>query len=97
MSRNQKIDKEERAYYKNEISGTVPPSVTNDELWQARKIKESIIHPDFNTPIPAIGRMSAFVPTNIPICAILIWPTNNHRFILGWWIRVGDKKEECRG
>ena len=33
-------------------------------------------------PIPAIGRMSAFAPANIPICALLLWPTNNTAFII---------------
>jgi hypothetical protein len=63
--------------------GTLPQGVTDEQLWQARKVKESIIHPDFNKPIPAIGRMSMFAPANIPICTLLIWPTNNPAIIIG--------------
>ena len=57
--------------------------MTDAELWEARKIKESIIHPDFNVPIPWYARMSAFTPANIPICGLLLWPTNNPVVIVG--------------
>lgn len=43
-------------------------SVSNvpvDELYAAKKLKDSMVHPDTGDVIPAIGRMSAFVPANL--------------------------------
>ena len=63
--------------------GSLPAGTTDADLWHARKIKEAIIHPDFNKPIPAIARMASFAPASVPICALLLWPTNNSAFIIG--------------
>ncbi|KAJ7327338.1 hypothetical protein JRQ81_017097 [Phrynocephalus forsythii] len=38
--------------------GTLPPGVTNKELWRAQKIKQAIIHPDTNETIFMPFRMS---------------------------------------
>ncbi|XP_027557721.1 sideroflexin-5 [Neopelma chrysocephalum] len=42
--------------------GTLPPGVTNKELWGAQKIKQAIIHPDTNETIFMPFRMSGNVP-----------------------------------
>uniref|UniRef100_A0A671NNH1 Sideroflexin-5-like n=1 Tax=Sinocyclocheilus anshuiensis TaxID=1608454 RepID=A0A671NNH1_9TELE len=39
-------------------NGTLPPSVTNVQLWEAQKIKQAIIHPDTGEKIPMPFRMS---------------------------------------
>uniref|UniRef100_A0A8C0FT83 Sideroflexin 5 n=2 Tax=Telluraves TaxID=3073808 RepID=A0A8C0FT83_BUBBB len=41
--------------------GTLPPGVTNKELWGAQKIKQAIIHPDTNETIFMPFRMSGIV------------------------------------
>ncbi|NXF38797.1 SFXN5 protein, partial [Nyctibius bracteatus] len=41
--------------------GTLPPGVTNKELWGAQKIKQAIIHPDTNETIFMPFRMSGMV------------------------------------
>lgn len=53
------------------LTPTLTPTttVTDKDLWEARRIKEAIIHPDTHEKIPALFRMSAFVPANIPIIA----------------------------
>ena len=40
---------------------------TDAELWNARNIIESMEHPQTKQIINPIGRMSCFVPANIPI------------------------------
>ena len=40
---------------------------TDVELWNARNIIESMEHPQTKQIINPIGRMSCFVPANIPI------------------------------
>jgi len=41
--------------------------VTQEQIWNARKIKDACVHPDTGEIIFAPVRFSAFVPTNIPL------------------------------
>ncbi len=52
----------------------VPSGTTDADLWNARRIKESILHPDNDEKINPLFRFSAFAPANIPICVWLMWP-----------------------
>ena len=47
--------------------GSIAPHVTDEALWEARKIKEAILHPDTNEVVPMPFRMSGFVPFGTPI------------------------------
>lgn len=42
-------------------------SVTNDELWEALKLKQSAMNPGTGQIIPRPFRMSSFLPSNVPI------------------------------
>ena len=55
-------------------AGEVPAGTTDAELWDARRVKEAILHPDTGQPIPIAFRMSSFVWANVPICTLLLWP-----------------------
>lgn len=50
---------------------------SDDELWHARRVYESTVHPQTGEVIPLVFRLSAFVPVNIPICGgmLLASPT----------------------
>ena len=43
-----------------------------EEYREARRIVRSIEHPDTGKPVPFYGRMSGFVPINVPILFMLI-------------------------
>ncbi|KAF3845144.1 hypothetical protein F7725_008307 [Dissostichus mawsoni] len=47
--------------------GTLPPGVTDAQLWQAQKIKQAIIHPDTGEKILMPFRMSGFIPFGTPV------------------------------
>jgi len=47
---------------KNFQEGKNPSNITNEELWEARKIKEAIVHPDTGENILMPFRMSGYVP-----------------------------------
>eukprot|EP00759_Apiculatamorpha_spiralis_P025814 PhF_6_TR29128/c0_g1_i1/m.42526 len=54
------------------------PGVTDADLWRARKIKESAVHPDTGEIIYRPFRMSGFVPYGTPIVlAMLLRATTN--------------------
>ncbi len=48
-------------------AGKLPASVTDCDLWAAKKKRDSIIHPVTKEAMFLPGRMSAFVPMNVPI------------------------------
>jgi len=47
--------------------GTISPAVTDKELWEAQRIKQSIIHPDTGQKVFMPVRMSGFIPFNTPV------------------------------
>eukprot|EP00055_Hartaetosiga_balthica_P003680 m.8608 g.8608 ORF g.8608 m.8608 type:complete len:332 (+) comp3198_c0_seq1:27-1022(+) len=57
--------------------------VPSIELWQARALCNSALHPDTGVEIDRPWRFSAFGPVNVPIAALLLFPSTNPLFILG--------------
>ncbi|KAG7235804.1 hypothetical protein INR49_002191 [Caranx melampygus] len=47
--------------------GTLPPGVTDAQLWQAQKIKQAIIHPDTGEKILMPFRMSGTVARSVGV------------------------------
>jgi len=67
--------------------GTLPPTVTNEELWHARKIKESMVHPETGETVFPLFRFAAFAPVNIPIATGLLIPNPAVSTVLFWqWV-----------
>ncbi|XP_030594950.1 sideroflexin-5b [Archocentrus centrarchus] len=54
--------------------GTLPPEVSDVQLWEAQKIKQAIIHPDTGEKIFMPFRMSGYVPFGTPIVIGLLLP-----------------------
>ncbi|CAL1575599.1 unnamed protein product [Knipowitschia caucasica] len=67
--------------------GTLPPGVTNEQLWKAQKIKQAIIHPDTNEKILMPFRMSGFVPFGTPVVVGLLLPNQTLMSTIFWqWL-----------
>eukprot|EP00002_Diphylleia_rotans_P037839 TRINITY_DN8504_c0_g1_i2.p1 TRINITY_DN8504_c0_g1~~TRINITY_DN8504_c0_g1_i2.p1 ORF type:complete len:209 (-),score=36.24 TRINITY_DN8504_c0_g1_i2:70-696(-) len=61
------------------------PNVTDEQLWEAKKLTGAVLHPDTQERIFLPFRMSAFVPMNVPIVLGMITaPTTVAQ--LGWQV-----------
>ncbi|OQS04486.1 Mitochondrial Tricarboxylate Carrier (MTC) Family [Thraustotheca clavata] len=71
--------------YKN---GVLPKgSVTDAQLWDARRICECVFHPQTGEKLPMLFRMPAFVPVNIPICSgMVLAPPTLFNTIFWQWV-----------
>ncbi|KAF2673571.1 mitochondrial cation transporter [Microthyrium microscopicum] len=58
----------------------------NEDLWQAKKIVDSTLHPDTGQPVLLPFRMSAFVLTNLVVTAGMLTPNLRTRGTLFWQI-----------
>lgn len=54
--------------------GEAPEDTTDADLWHARRVLESALHPDTSEPIFPLFRFSAFVPVNMVIVTATITP-----------------------
>ena len=63
-------------------NGTMEPGVTTSQLWYARKLCDSALHPDTGEFIFPLFRFSAFAPANVPIAAMLLYPTSSPLFVI---------------
>lgn len=68
-------------------TGTLPSTISDDELWEAKRIRDSILHPDTGKPIFPIFRFSFFALAQIPICGVLLVPNPSFMLTLfGQWL-----------
>lgn len=55
--------------------GELPAHTTDADLWEARSIVESMVHPETGQVIPVVFRFSSFVPVNILLALSMLSPT----------------------
>ncbi|XP_058859839.1 sideroflexin-5-like isoform X1 [Acipenser ruthenus] len=67
--------------------GSLPPGVSDKQLWEAQKIKQAIIHPDTQEKIFMPFRMSGYVPFGTPIVIGLLLPNQTLVSTVFWqWL-----------
>lgn len=65
----------------------LPEGVTNQQLWEAQKVKQSIIHPDTGKEIFMPFRMSGYVPFGTPIVVGMLLPNLTFKQMIFWqWL-----------
>mmetsp|Transcript_78048 Transcript_78048/g.241977 ORF Transcript_78048/g.241977 Transcript_78048/m.241977 type:complete len:313 (+) Transcript_78048:146-1084(+) len=80
LKRSQKLLEDFKA------SGKKPEGVSDAEMWEARKNVEVSIHPVTGEVLFAPGRMSAFVPMNVPLCALMLMASTPTQTVLAQWL-----------
>ncbi|KAL0635250.1 Sideroflexin FSF1 [Maublancomyces gigas] len=66
-------------------SGTLPHAMTPD-LWAAKKLCDSTLHPDTGIPVFLPFRMSCFVFSNLVVTAGMLQPNMSTRATLAWQV-----------
>ncbi|XP_053487047.1 sideroflexin-5-like isoform X2 [Ictalurus furcatus] len=67
--------------------GTLPPGTTDQQLWEAQKVRQAIIHPDTGQKIFMPFRMSGYVPFGTPIVVGLLLPNQTLASTVFWqWL-----------
>ena len=80
-----------KAIVDNYRQGKIDPSLTEDELWNAKELYDSAFHPQTGEKVFVLGRMSFQVPGNMSITgcmltfykstpAVVFWQTVNQTF-----------------
>ena len=59
--------------------------VTDDDLWEAKRVRDSVIHPTTGEKIFPMLRMSSFAPMNVPIIAGMLNTTSVPGIIFWQW------------
>jgi tricarboxylate carrier len=59
---------------------------TNEQLWQARKLRDSAMHPDTGEIIPRPFRMAGYVPFNGPVCVAMMIASTTPQLLLFNWV-----------
>jgi hypothetical protein len=61
-------------------------SMTDRDLWEARRVVDAALHPDTGDVIPRPFRMSGYVPFNGPICVAMVASTSTMPLLFWSWI-----------
>ena len=68
-----------------DFESNVAVKLSDAELWELRKLKESAVHPDSGDIIPLPFRMSGYVPFNGPVSVGLIMATRTPWILFWQW------------
>lgn len=67
-------------------TGKIPDGASDASMWEARKIVEVSIHPVTGEELIKVGRMSAFVPMNVPLCAFMLMASGTQQIVFTQWL-----------
>eukprot|EP00405_Crypthecodinium_cohnii_P022889 CAMPEP_0206471500 /NCGR_PEP_ID=MMETSP0324_2-20121206/31603_1 /ASSEMBLY_ACC=CAM_ASM_000836 /TAXON_ID=2866 /ORGANISM="Crypthecodinium cohnii, Strain Seligo" /LENGTH=395 /DNA_ID=CAMNT_0053945843 /DNA_START=78 /DNA_END=1265 /DNA_ORIENTATION=- len=67
-------------------TGKKPEGLTDEEMWTARKNVEVSLHPVTGEELFRPGRMSAFVPMNVPLCALMLMANGTKQVVFTQWL-----------
>lgn len=66
--------------------GAKAAGADDEELWKARATVDTCIHPVSKEMMFALGRMSAFVPMNVPICFLMLNAQSTGMVLFSHWV-----------
>jgi len=70
----------------DEFKATGKKPCSDEEMWEHRKNVEVSFHPATGEELLKVGRMSAFVPMNVPLCAFMLMASTTPQVVLAQWL-----------
>jgi len=67
-------------------TGKKPDGMSDEEMWNHRKNVDVSIHPVTGEELLKVGRMSAFVPMNVPLCAFMLMANSPAQVVFTQWL-----------
>lgn len=80
------LKKSQAALEQYKKTGKKPEGMSDAEMWQHRKNVEVSIHPVTGDELLKVGRMSAFVPMNVPLCAFMLMANGTPQVLAAQWL-----------
>jgi len=80
------LKKAQELLEKYKATGKKPDGVSDAEMWEARRNVEVSIHPVTGEVLFLPGRMSAFVPMNVPLCALMLKASTPQQTVAAQWL-----------
>jgi len=80
------LKKSQAALEEYKKTGKKPQGLSDAEMWQHRKNVEVSIHPVTGDELLKVGRMSAFVPMNVPLCAFMLMANGTPQVLAAQWL-----------
>lgn len=80
------LKKSQELLEKYKATGKKPDGVTDEQMWDARRNVEVSIHPVTGEELFKPGRMSAFVPMNVPLCALMLMADTPAQVVFTQWL-----------
>jgi tricarboxylate carrier len=65
---------------------TKPAGLSDADMWAHRKNVEVSIHPVTGEVLFPLGRMSAFIPMNVPLCALMLMASTPSQVVFTQWL-----------
>ncbi|KAI9029426.1 iron carrier [Hyaloraphidium curvatum] len=62
------------------------PKASVSELWAARKLRDSAVHPDTGEIVPRPFRMAGYVPYNGPVCVAMMISSSTPALLFWNWV-----------
>jgi len=66
--------------------GKKPDGVSDADMWEAKRNIAVSIHPVTGEELLKVGRMSAFVPMNVPLCALMLMADSPSQVVFTQWL-----------
>jgi tricarboxylate carrier len=66
--------------------GKKPDGVSDADMWEAKRNIAVSIHPVTGDELLKVGRMSAFVPMNVPLCALMLMANTPSQVVFTQWL-----------
>lgn len=86
LTSSSELKKSKDAIEQFKSTGKKPDGMSDEDMWNHRKNVEVSFHPVTGEELLKVGRMSAFVPMNVPLCALMLMASSPQQVVITQWM-----------